>query len=159
MKRQKKTPGSVLLLRLKNGKYSFARIIRDNKICVYDIYSETDTLEDNGGIDGICSRPKLFFLGVYDDVITKGMFEIVGFKELSQKEINDEPPVFTQDILNIDDCTLYYPDGRIVSARKEECIGYGTFSVWEGEGVLDRIVDYYEGRYNFYTENSKVRLK
>ncbi len=159
MKRQKKVDGSVLLLKLTNGKFAFGRIMRQDAICIYDCYSDTDDPNYYGGIQGICALKKLFHVSVYDDVITKGVFEIIGFQEVKPEELLDIPPLYTQDLLNPDDCTIYYRDGRILPASKEECRGLDYFAVWEGYSVIERIEDHFEGRVNPYLESKKLRLQ
>jgi hypothetical protein len=91
-------------------------------------------------------------------VITKGIFEIIGFKQLEQKDIDIMPPHFTQDMVNIEDCAIYYEDGRECKATPQECIALEGPLTWEAGSLIDRIQDHYAGKKNPYVELHKVIL-
>ncbi len=151
-KRQKRTVGSILEIDLENGHYGYAQIINDD-IMFYDMYanskvSDIKILEDK--------RP-LFFLGVYDDVVTKGRWEIVG-----KLPIKDEhkivPNKFIQDSLNPKNFELYNPNtGEISPSKREEVEGLECAAVWEAEHVEDRLRDYYNGKPNVWVEQLAIK--
>ena len=91
-------------------------------------------------------------------MITKGLFEIIGFKELTEEEIENIPPKFTQDLVDINKCVIYYYDGREFKAKPEDCIGLESSSVWEAQGLVERIQDYYSGKRNYHVELMKPIL-
>jgi len=154
-KRQRIENGAVVRINLSENRMVFARLI-SGRIAVYDYaLFQSDPLPE---IDTIIQKNIILYCSVYDEVITKSIFEIIGFKELTDFELNSVPPKFTQDIVNIDDCSIFWPDGRRIKVMPKECVGLERSSVWEAEGVIQRIEDYYAGRKNYYVEAQKVIL-
>jgi len=151
-KRQKRVIGSILEIELNNGFYSYAQIINAD-IMVYDLYIDK-TLSD---ISVLQKTAPLFFIGVYDDIITKGKWIIKG--ELPVREEHQiVPHKFIQDAINADKFKLYKPNtGDITRATREECEGLECAAVWEAEHVESRIKDYYEGKSNVWLEQLKIK--
>lgn len=152
IKRQRRTIGSVLEIDLGNGFYNYAQIgIAD--IMFYNIYSK-GKLKD---ITILQEKEPLFFLSIYDYVITKGEWLKVG-----KLPIKDEhkvvPYKFMQDALNPNRFDLYNPNtGEITVTTKEQCEGLERSSVWEAEHVKSRIIDHFEGRPNIWVEQLSIK--
>ena len=124
-------------------------------ICVYDfVVNENEQVS----VDDILKNPVLFCCGLYRTIITKGTFEIIGIREFTENEIKNISPLFTQDIVNIKDCVIWWPTGEERKASPEECVGLERSAVWTEEGLIERIDDHYAGKRNFHVEDQKVIL-
>jgi hypothetical protein len=154
-KRQRIKDGAVVKINLSENRLIFGRLIV-GRIGIYDfVVPQSEQLPE---IEVIISKPTFLYCSVYNDVITKGVFEIIGFKELTKDEIDKIPAKFMQDLVNIDDCVIFWPDGRERRATPQECIDLERSSVWEAEGLVQRIEDHYAGKRNFHVELDKVIL-
>jgi len=155
IKRQKIKDGAVVKINISDNRLIFGRLMK-SRIAIYDfIVLESEVLPD---VEIIISKPIFLYCKVYNDVITKGFFEIIALKELTETEIEKIPPGFTQDIVDINKCVIYYHDGREFKARPQDCIGLERSSVWEAEGLAERIQDYYSGKKNYHVELMKPIL-
>lgn len=138
MAKQRRTRGSILEIKLDNGKYAYAQDL-DVDVLFYDIYLD-NPLKDLTILNEV--KP-LFFIGVYNDVITNGDWKKIG--KLPIKEDYKETPLkFIQDGLNPNNFELYNPNtGEITPTTKKKIIGLERASVWDKNHVEDRIIDYY----------------
>ncbi len=155
-KRKLYKQGSIVKIKLPEGRLAFGRLLPGYHIGVYDFIMMQDG--ELPSIESIISHPVFLYCGIYKDIITKGIFEIIGFKELTQPDLDAIPPSFTQSLGNMDDCEIYYYDGRARKASPEECINLERSSVWEAEGVINRIQSFYSGKKHPNVELQKVIL-
>lgn len=156
--RQKYIIGSVFKIPLNNNKICFGRLITGIRTAIYDLcISQTTIIPD---FEFIVKQRILFYVCVYRTVITKGEFEVIGLMKPSQEDIENVPPTFNQDLMNIDDCTISYADDRLpeYKASAIDCIGLERSSVYGYDNVVERIEDFYAGKKNFHVEFSKVIL-
>jgi Immunity protein 26 len=154
-KRQKIKDGAVVKINLLENRLIFGRLMK-SRIAIYDfLILESAIVPD---LETIIGNPIFLYCSVYNDVITKGIFEIIGFKELTENEIENIPPKFTQDMVDINKCVIYYHDGREFKAKPGDCIGLERSSVWEAQGLVERIQDHYAGKRNFHVELMKPIL-
>ena len=72
-KRQRRTIGSIIEIDLGNGYYSYAQIVNDDML-FYDLYTDVRVSD----LEILADLELLFFLGVYDEVITEGRWTIIG---------------------------------------------------------------------------------
>lgn len=158
MKKQKFQEGAIVKIQLSENRYAFGRLLPAHNIGIYDLVIDKSNNNEPIQIDELVSYPFIFITSIYTDVITKRMFEIIGFKPLHNDEIDKIPPIFTQDLMDKYKCKLYYINGAVEDAKPEDCIGLERFSKWEGEAVIKRIEDHYLGTKNVLVENFKVRL-
>lgn len=150
--KQRRTIGSILEIDLGNGFYNYAQIINDD-ILFFDI-CVNKRLED---LTILNSKRPLFFLGVYDSVITKGRWKIVGKLPIhsSHKIV---PMKFIQDSMDESQIDLYNPNtGEIKKSSRKEVIGLECAAVWEGEHVESRLRDYYDGKENVWVNQLKLK--
>lgn len=151
LKKQKRVRGSILEIKLDNGMYAYAQDL-DVDILFFDIYLASPIND----IKVLMNKQPLFFLGVYNDVITQGKWLKVGSLPI-KSEYENVPLKFIQDSINPSNFELYNPNtGEILSATKEQCEGLECAAVWESEHVEDRIKDYYSGRVNQWVEQLKI---
>jgi hypothetical protein len=156
-KRQRYKAGAIAKIGLHNNRMAFGRLLPGvaSIICVYDfVVNENKQVS----VDDILKNPVLFCCGLYRTIITKGTFEIIGIREFTENEIKNISPLFTQDIVNIKDCVIWWPTGEERKASPEECVGLERSAVWTEEGLIERIDDHYAGKRNFHVEDQKVIL-
>ncbi len=155
-KRQRFKEGSIVKIKLSGNRFIFGRLLLGFRIGIYDLLIKSDT--EMPSIEYIIKSKIIFYVVIYRSIISKGIFEIVGFKELTQTEIDKIPPQFNQSLGNYEDCTIFYNDGKEYKAPPEECIGLERSAVWDEHSLVERIEDYYSGKKNFHVEHQKVIL-
>lgn len=124
--------GNVYAIPLPDGKYAYGRQYKDpcigiskfisNKIIKKPDFSEID-----------------FFVGVYNDVLTSGIWPKVCNYPFESEEEAWGPPMYIQDQLNPENYEIYYK-GLIRKASKTECIGLERCAVWDSNHIIDRIM-------------------
>jgi Immunity protein 26 len=141
MKKQRRIIGSIHKVVLKSGLHSYIRVLDKASIAAYDILTDQDM-----DMEEIISKKVIFIIAVYNDVITSGKWQKIGYKPLEENLIV-LPMKFVQDGLDKSLFSLYEPNtGEMTPARKEDCIGLERASVWDAHHVEDRISDYFEGK-------------
>lgn len=125
--------GDVFEIPLPDGRYAYGRIYKDASVGIYrQISSES-------GNPPIGSRDFLFNVGMFDDDIKTGKFQIVGRDPFSDSESPWPPPQCV--INNYDNTYSLYHMGEITKASKEECIGLEEAAVWDiEEHIIPRIM-------------------
>lgn len=99
----------------------------------------------------------LFIVEVYDSVITKGRWRIVGNLPI-REELKVPPLKFIQDRLNPNFFELYDPiTGKTFPAKRDDCKGLERAAVWEAEHVEERLLDHYEGRENKWVKKMSIK--
>ena len=155
IKRQKIKAGAVVKIDISERRSVFGRLFSPN-IGIYDfVLSQNDPAPS---LEEIIHNRIFLHCSIYDSIITKGVFEIIGWIPLSVEEISNIPPKFHQELDNYKDCTIYWADGRERKALPAECIGLERSTVWGPKELVERIEDYFAGRKNFYVEYDKVIL-
>jgi hypothetical protein len=147
MKKQRRIIGSIHKVVLNSGLHSYVRILDKASIAAYDVLTDSDML-----IEDIINKKIVFIVAVYNDVITNGKWQKVGFKNL-EENLLVLPVKYIQDTLDNSEYSLYDPNtGTITPGRKEDCIGLEVAAVWDAHHVEDRLSDYFEGRENKWVE-------
>jgi hypothetical protein len=155
-KRQRFKEGSLVRIELTKARMVYGRLLPGNHVCIYD---GTFVNEINfPPIQSLKEGKILFYARIFKDIISNGHFQIVGYEELTQSEIDDMPPHFYQDLFDIDNCMIYFQNGIERKVKPEECVGLEGPVVWEAEALIGRIEDFYAGRKNPYVELDKVIL-
>ncbi len=155
-KRQRFKEGSIVKIKLSENRFVLGRLLPGFSVSIYDLIIKSD--KDIPSVDDIIKNKVSFCVCIYKNIITKGIFEIVDFKELTPTEIDKIPPQFTQSLGYYQDCVIFYKDGREYKVKPEECIGLERSAVWDEHSLVDRIEDYYKKKKNFYVEYQKVIL-
>lgn len=153
MKRQRRTPGSIVKIDLKNGYYNYAQLL-ENGVAFFDIYTKDSELED---LSILLKKPILFIVEVYRDVISTGLWLKVG-KLPIREDLKILPMQCMQDALNETRFELYNPNtGEVTKATREECEGLERCAVWEAHHVESRLRDHYNGVPNDIVEALKIK--
>lgn len=153
MSKQKRKVGSIVKIKIGDGYHTYARVLDKASIAVYDC----KTNKNISSLEEIILKPILFIVAIYNDVITKGRWEIVGIIPL-EESLKELPMQFIQDKLNPKHFELYNPNtGIITPATLEQCLHLERAAVWEAEHVEERIRDYYDGKPSIWVENLKIK--
>lgn len=140
-KKQRITIGSILEINIDNQYYAYAQILDKSEYAIFDYKSEKQ-LKDLSILE---SKPILFMVGVYDNVVTKGHWLKVGKLEI-RESLKVLPMQFIQDALHPNRFEFYNPNtGESTPATKEGIKNLERAAVWEANHVEDRIRDYYNG--------------
>jgi hypothetical protein len=147
-KRQQRTVGAVVKIPLENGFHCYARILEDD-FAFYNVHTKEDL-----PINDIIGSSVLFFAAVYDDAVLEGHWQKIGKILPLEAHLNNKPPVYTQDRLNLDKYTIY-KNGEEKPATREDCIGLEYLMFWEKEEIEERLNDHFAGRKNEFVEKMK----
>ena len=155
--KQKFIVGSIFKIPLENQKFAYGRIL-DEQIAVYDFINPCN--ENDPEIELIIQQPILFYMFIYESVITEEHFDIVGFIKLIKEEVEKIPPYFNQDSINIDNCVIFYQDARVppYKASAQDCIGLESAVIYDFKDVKKRIEDFYADNKDNFVEYDKVIL-
>ena len=150
-KNEKLEIGGIFTIPLPNRLFGYGRILEKSNIAVYDYF--TTTVENE--IYSIVKKPVLFIISIYDDIIKKGEWKIIG-KESLDEYLKIIPMKFIQDALSPNNFSLYNPNtGEIIQTTKERCVGLERSSVWDSNHVEQRILDHINGVPNQWLERNK----
>lgn len=137
-KRQKRAVGSIAKIKIEIG-FVYTRILEHGEYAFYEILSNSEL-----NIDDIISKPILFFAAVDKYAISKGRWQIIGIRPL-EIELLAPPPVYIKDPFDENKFRIYYQDGSLRPASREECIGLEQFGVWSPEQIEERLTKYFSG--------------
>ncbi|MBN2423417.1 MAG: immunity 26/phosphotriesterase HocA family protein [Calditrichaceae bacterium] len=153
MRKQKRTIGSIVKIDLGNDEHSYARVLDKACYAFYDIKAR----EEIKNLNEIISKPILFIVSAYDDIITRGRWVKIGVVPLEDK-LKQLPMQFIKDAINPDEFSIYNPNtGEIFPAKKEECISLECAAVWEAEHVEERLKDHFQGKQNRWLDDMKIK--
>lgn len=122
--------GDIYEIKLPNGKKAYARLFREYTLAIYNgfynEYSEVTNIES-------------YFrhIGVYKDVLTDGIWEIVGNRPFSDEEEAWAPPQVVVDATGKG--KMYYK-GEIKTCFFDECKDLEVVSAWDRHHVVDMLM-------------------
>jgi hypothetical protein len=154
-KRQQFEEGAFVKINISEGRLCFGRLFTRYNILVYNyvLFKE----EAVPSIETIEKHPALFYVGLNKGVVTQGQFEIIGFKKLSEDDMDKIPPTFLQDFFHYRQCTITH-HGITRDATPDECVGLEMSAAWDADNIIERIEDHYAGVKNFNVELNKPIL-
>lgn len=152
MRKQKYKTGSFFAIALADGTFGYGRLLESPYAAFYQY--RTTSLESN--LDKIMSQPVLFKVAVRH--LALNAWKFIGC-EVLEKHLTRPIVQFMQDIGNFRRCTIFDTVGNERAAKPEECVGLERASVWEQEGIEERLLDAFMGRPNASEEHLKVRLQ
>jgi hypothetical protein len=150
-KRQQRSVGAIVKIELGDGHHTYARILDKANYAFYDIRTQEEITD----LYQIISRPILFIIAAYDDVVTKGRWLKIGKLPL-EEFLQVLPYKFIQDKQKPENFELYNSNtGETKPASKEECKNLECAAVWKASHVEERIRDHFAGRPNIWVEKMK----
>ncbi|MGB3105028.1 immunity 26/phosphotriesterase HocA family protein [Sphingobacterium siyangense] len=154
LKRQKITEGAILEINIENEYFVYAQILSKGLGYAFFDYRSTDKIED---LNHLLKCKVLFIIGVYDYVITRGLWKKIGTLPI-RTELLILPMKFIQDPYDLDRCDLYDPNtGQIIRATKAACENLERVAVWAENHAEERIKDYYLNRPNVWVERLQLK--
>jgi hypothetical protein len=154
-KKQQFKEGAIIKIELSENRLAFARLLPGYRLGIYDYVVEKGR---GYSADEIVNCNIFLYLSVYRTIITKGLFEVIDFRALTEKEIKKIPPQFMQDAANLNNCLIFEYNGREYKANPQECVELERSAVWDELSLIQRIEDKFAGRKNFHRELQKVIL-
>jgi hypothetical protein len=123
--------GDVVAIPLDDGRFAFARVLKDAAIGVYEYTANSQDVPPP--ID----TPYAFVVGVYRDVLTSGQWPVVLRQPFPNEEDAWPPPNVVRDVIS-GKVSIYYK-GVMRPASSEEAEGLEPAAVWDKEHILERI--------------------
>jgi immunity protein 26 of polymorphic toxin system len=130
--KQRFRPSDVFQIALPNGKYAYGRVYRDASVGIYK------QLSDDPNTPPIGSRDFMFFVGMYEDILTSGKVPIVGRDRFENEEAAWPPPYSVKD--SITGAYRLYHKGKMRPSSKEEAGHLEPAAVWDLHHITDRIM-------------------
>jgi hypothetical protein len=123
--------GDVYAIPLPNEKYAFGKVFKDAGFGIYEHIG--DSIED------LPEKEEFQFnVGVYKDVLTSGIWEIVDNRPFPSEEDAFPPPKYIRNALS-GEYSIYYK-GEIKQSNQSECEGLEVAAVWDENHLIDRIM-------------------
>ncbi len=158
MKRQRMTIGGIIKIPLSENRFALGKILEEGFVVVY---RKTTNASELGSTDLsiITSSGELVFAILFNDIITKGLFEIIEKSIVSDDELKKIPPQYHIETLHPELCTIIYNDNSERKALPSECVGMDYMYIWEAPSFVELIEDRLAGRSNKYEELKKKELE
>lgn len=125
------SPGDVFQISLPNGQFAYGRVYRDASVGIYR------KITDKMNQPPIGSRDFMFFVGMYEDVLSKGKVPIVGKDPFDNEEASWPPPYSIKD--KITGAYRLYHKGKMRPSSKSEAAGLEPAAAWDLHHIVDRI--------------------
>lgn len=154
MKKQKFRDGLLFRIDLGRYGYGYGRTILSSYVLIYNYFTAKDS---NLDIHSLIEKPILLNVCMDRYAITDGIFEIIGFVKVDEKEVKNYPPMFWQSQYDIEDCKIFYLDGREKEAKPEDCINIQSGGIYGPEHIIKRLINYKGGK-GVLLEEDKVKL-
>jgi hypothetical protein len=149
MKRQKMLIGGIVKISLSGDGVALGKILKEGYLVVY---KKQMNASDVGNIDlsVVENSGELLYGRLFNDVITKGIFEIIEQSTVTEDELKKIPPRFSMKTAHPELCNIMYGDGTDRKALPSECIGMDFQYIWEAPSFVELIEDRLAGRVNKY---------
>lgn len=130
---QERKTGNIYGIPLPNGFYAFGRLLNDLNTLAVAKGREKDinSIPDFKDID--------FCVAVYNDVLTDGEWPVLSNIPFKDDEDDNPPLQYMKDSVT-KAYKVYYPDGTIKEAHKEDCIGLERVAAWDRNHVVERLM-------------------
>lgn len=158
MKKQKMHVGGIVKIELSDGRITFGKILKEGFLVVYKKVANTLDISDID-LKEIENSGELLYAGVFNDVITKGNFEIISKSSVSEEELRKILPRFRMKTAHPELCIILYGDDTDKKALPSECIGMSHLYIWEAPSLVELIEDHLAGRPNKYEELKRKELE
>lgn len=137
-KRQRIVIGSIVEIPIDGNYFVYAQILYDGGYAFFD-YRSSESISDLSVLE---HTSVLFIVAVYDYVIHKNIWRIVGKLPVREK-LRAQPMEYIYDRIT-DRFSLYNPNtGKIIPTTKDKARGLERAAVWGDNHIEDRIRDYY----------------
>lgn len=124
--------GDVFQIPLPDGRYAYGRVYKDASVGIYS------AITDEPSQPPIGSRDLLFTVGLYSDILEKGLWKIIAHDSFGSDESPWPPPYFVRDLISGD--YQIYHKGLFRPAGPEEIEGLEEAAVYDSEHIVGRIL-------------------
>lgn len=122
--------GNIYEIPLPNGVNAYGRLFKEFTLAIYKTRAKSyDELP--------LSEMYECFIGVYKDLLTDGVWKVVGKREFIDEEDAWAPPCC---VLSADGTTSLYYKGQLTSCTPKECEGLEVAAAWDRHHVIDRLM-------------------
>ena len=150
--------GGIIAIPISQNYIAFGKILKEGFLVIYKKTIPVTELQKHK-FDIIKSSGELLYGRVYNDVITKGIFEIVDRDMVSNEELEKIPPRYSMKTGHSEICNIMYWNGTDRQALPSECIGLDYQYIWDASSFIELIEDKVENRVNKYEEVKKKELQ
>jgi hypothetical protein len=128
---KRKKLGDIFAIPLPNGKYAYGRLYKEYTLAIFKSWGKdiNDFKEDDEYV---------FFVGVYKNLLSDGVWPIVGNIPFADEEEAWCPKQYIKAVIS-GKISLYHK-GVITPSTFEECKGLEAVSAWDRHHVVDRIM-------------------
>jgi hypothetical protein len=143
----------ILKIDLEGERHSYAQVSYDPLLVFFD-----GAFTEDLPLNHVLQLPVMFRVWVHNDAIKKGIWPVVGKQPLAD-ENSVEPFFYKQDAISgrlFVHHSMFAETGWARPASASECEGLECAAVWEPEGIVNRLCDYYAGRPNEALESMKI---
>lgn len=158
MKRQKMIVGSFIKIPLTENRFVLGKILKKSFVVVYQKVINISELQVID-FSTISVSGELLYGTLFNDVITKGVFEIIQKSSVSEEELKRIHPRFNMETAHPELCTILYGDDSEKKALPSQCIGLDYLYIWDAPSFIELIEDRLTGRPNKYEKQKKERLE
>jgi hypothetical protein len=124
--------GSVFEIPLPDGRFAYGRVYKDATVAIYHRLSDTSNNPPIG------ERNFLFFVGMYERILRKGEWKVVGLDPFELEEDAWPPANSITDPID-GSCEIYHK-GVTTPASQEACRNLEPAAVWDSNHIIDRIL-------------------
>lgn len=128
--------GDVFEIPLPDGRFAYGRVYDDAGVGIYN------TITELSGSPPIGCRDFMFNVGMYEDILKSGKWQIVGHDPFESDESAYPPPSYIHDDLS-GEYSIYHR-GEIRPASESECSGLEEAAVWDTHHIIERIMNMIE---------------
>ena len=132
--------GNIYEIGLPNGKKAYARLFKEYTLAIYNgfynDYSEVPFVEQY-----------FRFIGVYKDLLTDGVWKVVGNRKFENEEDAWAPPSC---VISADGKTSLYYKGNLTECVPEECENLEVAAAWDRHHVVDMLGRFKVGSYTSF---------
>jgi hypothetical protein len=131
MKKKKIQLGDIYQIPLPDGNYAYGRIFKDACIAIYKQLTTTPKQIPE-------KEEYQFIVGVYEDVLKSGKWEIVDNRPFVKSDEAWPPPMCIIDMIS-GKYSIYHK-GEIKEATEWQCMKLEEAAVWDAHHIIDRII-------------------
>ena len=122
--------GSIYEIGLPNGKKAYARLFKEYTLAIYNGF-----YNDNSEVPFV--EQYFRFIGVYKDLLTDGVWKVVGNRKFENEEDAWAPPSC---VISADGKTSLYYKGNLTECVPEECKNLEVAAAWDRHHVVDMLM-------------------
>lgn len=154
MSRQTWKAGAIVQIVIGDDQACYALLLQKPYVAFFDFVSMPGNLPT---LESLRRCKVAFIIGIYQEIITKGIWRIVERADELLSTITI-PPFCIYDTIS-GRFSKYFKDGTTAPATREECEGLEQVAAWDSNHVEDRLRAMLEGVPDLWSESMRNRTK